>query len=199
VKKRLVLRLGSLILLIVGPISVIYIWSHAGVNESRPSKVYTDGTRLPQELRDGQLDEAIAKEEAALQKNPKNPDILRSLGSICLLKASQVSPAESEQWITRAANYGNELARSISRTNVLDIANLFEAGKILEGAGDLSDRSCLYYKQAKSVLEKDGPVVNKGTTITLYGHTQSLDQAIMERNKLMSEIEGKLVTSHCTK
>jgi len=77
--------------------------------------------------------------------------------------------------VSKAADYATKLGAAASSTNVLNIADVYEPGKILEGAGDLSSKKCLYYEQARNVLEEDGPVVNRGTTITQYGRTFSLD------------------------
>ncbi|MGH9591078.1 MAG: hypothetical protein ACRD25_11835 [Terracidiphilus sp.] len=196
-KKRRVPLLVSFLILLTGSMYLTFIWIRTQADRSHVSTVHSDANALYQKVRNGQLDDAIAEEEAALQKDPKNLGIVRGLGTICLLKASKAPPSESEQWISKAADYGTKLGASASRTNVLDIADVYQAGKILEGAGDLSGGKCLYYEQARKVLEKDGPVVKKGTTITLYGTTQSLDQVLVERDKLEAEIGKKLVASHC--
>lgn len=196
-KKRRAFLLVILLMLIAGSISVTFVWIRKRADHPHISNAHSEAYDIEQKVMRGQLDDAITEDEAALQKNPKNLDILRGLGTICLLKATKVPAPESEQWISKAADYGTKLGAAASRTNVLDIAEVFEAGKILEGAGDLSSKKCLYYEQARNVLEEDGPVVNRGTTITQYGHTFSLDQALMERDKLKTEIGRKLVASDC--
>jgi len=196
-KMRRVFLLATLLILLTGSISVIFVWVRNKADHSHISKVHKDAHALYQKVIRGQLDDAIAEEDAALQKDPKNMGILRSLGALCLLKASKMSPPESDQWISKAADYGTKLGAATSRENLLDIGDVYQAGKILEDAGDLSGGKCSYYEQARNVLEKDGPVVNKGTTMTLYGHTHSLDKVLIERDKLKQEIGRKLVASHC--
>ena len=196
-KKRRVFLFVAFLALFTASIAVIVVWVHKEANRSNASKVHSDANALSQKVRSGQLDDAIAEEEAALKRDPTSLAILRSLGSMCLLKASKVPLSESDRWIVKAAEYGTRLGAAASRTNALDIADVYQAAKILEDAGDLSGKKCLYYEQARNVLEKDGPVVKKGTTITLYGGTRSLDRALAERDTLKKEIGRKLVISHC--
>ena len=162
----------------------------------------TDGSnsKISEEVRSGQLDEAIADEQAELVKDPKNLQMIASLGTLCLLKARKVPPEESEKWISLGAGYAREVRETASKDNALDFANIYEAGKILESAGDLSSiNKCLYYGEAKSLLENDGPQLKAGTAIKAPGGAGvSADQLLVVKAALIKEIDSRRSSSHCS-
>lgn len=161
---------------------------------------YGSNSKISEEVRNGQLDEAIADEQAELLKDPKNLEMIASLGTICLLKARKAPPEESEKWISLGAGYAREVGETASKDDALDFGNIYEAGKLLEIAGDLSSTNkCLYYAQAKSLLENDGPQLKAGTVIKARGGPSvSADQLLALKAALLKEIDSKRSSSHCS-
>lgn len=167
---------------------------------SSDPQTYGSNSKISEEVRSGQLDEAIADEQAELLKDPKNLRMIASLGTICLLKARKVPPEESEKWISLGAGYAREVGETASKDDALDFANIYEAGKILETAGDLSSMNkCLYFGQAKSLLENDGPQLKAGTAINAPGGPSvSADQLLALKAALIKGIDSKRSSSHCS-
>jgi hypothetical protein len=196
-KTRKVISFAVVAFVIAALLLAAYLRFRASSSDPQTSG---SNSRISDEVRSGQLDEAIVDEQAELVKDPRNLQVIASLGTLCLLKARKVPPEEAEKWISLGAGYAREVGETASKDDALDIANIYEAGKILENAGDLSSTNkCLYYGQAKSLLENDGPQLKAGTAINAPGGPGvSADQLLAVKAALIKEIDDKRSSTHCS-
>jgi tetratricopeptide (TPR) repeat protein len=155
------------------------------------AKAATEMTRYAQK---GDYEKAVEIGLAAAGEVP-DPWIYQQIAMVYLMRAHKQS-ATRDDWLRDAVFYANKSCETKSHS-AGDLLNLYEAGRILEDAGDLSSAGrCEYYRDAVKKLTDQAPLL-EGDSIAAFGYRHQLAPMRNENQKALTRVKGKFVDAGC--
>jgi hypothetical protein len=145
---------------------------------------------------EGKFDRAIEEGQLALKDSPGNPAILSQMAMVCLIRTKKESD-HHEEWIRKGSEYAHESLRNSSKRDPMALADVIQAAKIVELAGDLSAQKCGYYSDAVEILE-NAPTLKTDTAV-VDGKELSLGPLLDQKAKKLAELQKKLADARCNR
>lgn len=155
------------------------------------TKAASEMTRYAQK---GDYEKAVQIGLAAAREAP-DPVIYQQIAMMYLMRAHK-QPAARDSWLREAVLYANKSCETESHSSG-DFLNLYEAGRILEDAGDLSSAGrCEYYRDAVKRLTDQAPLL-EGDSFAAFGYRHHLAPMRNENQKALTRVKGKFVDAGC--
>jgi len=155
------------------------------------AKAATEMTRYAQK---GDYEKAVQIGLAAAGEAP-DPWIYQQIAMVYLMRAHK-QPAVRDNWLREAVLYANKSCETESHS-AGDLLNLYEAGRILEDAGDLSSTGrCDYYRDAVKKMTDEAPLL-EGDSIAAFGYRHPLAPMRNENQKALTRVKGKFADAGC--
>lgn len=156
------------------------------------TKAASEMTRYAQK---GDYEKAVQIGLAAAREAPGSPWIYQQIAMMYLMRAHK-QPAARDSSLREAVLYANKSCEPESHSSG-DFFNLYEAGRILEDAGDLSSTGrCDYYRDAVKKLTDQAPLL-EGDSIAAFGYRHPLAPLRNENQKALTRVKGKFVAAGC--
>jgi tetratricopeptide (TPR) repeat protein len=164
-------------------------------NEPRANPVLTKAaTEMMQYAQRGDYERAVQIGLTAAREAPA-PLIYQQIAMVYLMRAHK-QPVARDNWVHEAALYANKSCET-EAPSPRDLLNLYEAGRILEDAGDLSPAGrCEYYRDAVKKLTDQAPLL-EGDSIAAFGYRHPLAPLRNENQKALTRVKGKFVDAGC--
>jgi tetratricopeptide (TPR) repeat protein len=148
------------------------------------AKAATEMTRYAQK---GDYEKAIQIGLTAAKEAPE-PWIYQQIAMVYLMRAHK-QPVARDNWLREAVQYANKSCETESNS-ARDLFILYEAGRILEDAGDLS------YRDAVKKLTDQAPLL-EGDSIAAFGYRYPLAPMRNENQKALTRVKVKFVDAGC--
>jgi tetratricopeptide (TPR) repeat protein len=153
-------------------------------------KAATEMTRYAQQ---GDYQRAVQIGLTAAREAP-DPWIYQQIAMVYLMRAHK-QPASRDNWLREAVVYANKSCETGSHS--AGDLNLYEAGRVLEDAGDLSSAErCDYYRDAVKKLTDQAPLL-EGDSFAAFGYRHPLAPLRNENQKALTRVKGKFVDAGC--
>jgi tetratricopeptide (TPR) repeat protein len=155
------------------------------------TKAATEMTRYAQK---GDYEKAVQIGLAAAKEAPDH-SIYQQIAMVYLMRAHK-QPAGRDNSLREAVLYANKSCETESNS-ARDLFNLYEAGRVLEDAGDLSSTGrCDYYRDAAKKLTGQAPLL-EGDSIAAFGYRRPLAPLRNENQKALTRVKRKFADAGC--
>ena len=164
-------------------------------NESSANPVITKAAaEMTRYAQRGDYEKAVQIGLTAAREAP-DPSIYQQIAMVYLMRAHK-QPVARDNWLREAVQYANKSCETKSNS-ARDLFNLYEAGRILEDAGDLSSTGrCDYYRDAVKKLTDQAPLL-EGDSIAAFGYRHPLAPLRNENQKALTRVKRKFVDAGC--
>jgi hypothetical protein len=170
----------------------------AGCRVSAPEKGSDAITLMANYVQRERYDDAISVAQDWMSKHPNDQShaaiFYEQIATTYLIKASK-DRARRDEWVKLAVAYFDKVL-SVHQENAVDI-ELYNVGRGLESAGDLSSSDrCLYYGRAVKAFKTEFPFI-QGDSYTAYGRTIPLEPVRQESQKALGNVKAKFEKAGC--
>lgn len=164
-------------------------------NEPRANPLITKAaTEMTRYAQQGEYERAVQIGLTAARESP-DPWIYQQIAMVYLMRAHK-QPVARDNGLRAAVLYANKSCETESHS-AGDWLNLYEAGRILEDAGDLSSTGrCDYYRDAVKKLTDEAPLL-EGDSIAAFGYRHPLAPLRNENQKALTRVKRKFVDAGC--
>jgi tetratricopeptide (TPR) repeat protein len=150
-------------------------------------------SKMAQYTQQGDYDRAVETGVTALKANP-DASILHQLALIHLVMAAK-QPLIRDRRVREAILYENKSLQF--ETQRREFFSLYETGRVMETAGDLSPSGhCEYYLAALKAFADQAPLLT-GDYVETHGSRFPLAEFRKENDKSMTKVKGKVAAAGC--